>query len=449
MVMQNQYESKETKSNVIENVVRPRAWIVGVNMGYGHQRTAYPLKNLAPDQRVINANDYEGIPEKDRNIWETSRKFYEFMSNFKRLPVVGELAFKIFDRFQKILSFYPRRDLSRSNITLKQLYSLIKKGWGEDLIKRLSQKPLPLISTFFTPAFMAENFNYSGDIYCIVCDADIARTWAPPYPKQSKIKYFAPTPRAADRLELYGVKKSSIFLTGYPLPKENLGSSQLEIAKEDLGYRISNLDPKGRYRQQYDALIKKYIGQLPEKSNHPLTVMFSIGGAGAQVDIAAKIVKSLINKIWDEKIKLILVTGLRENVKDYFLEYIKRLGLDGSLNRYVEIIWASDIDGYFEKFNQALRVTDILWTKPSELSFYTALGLPIIIAPTIGSQEEFNRDWLLQVGSAMLQQNPAYADQWLFDLLDSGWFAEAAMQGFIEVEKMGTYNIEKIIGQNS
>lgn len=435
------------KFNVIENVVSSRAWIVGVNMGYGHQRTAYPLKDLAPDQQVINANDYEGIPEKDRGVWETSRKFYEFMSNFKRLPVIGELVFKIFDRFQKILNFYPRRDLSRSNITLKQLYSLIKKGWGEDLIRRLSQKSLPLISTFFTPAFMAENFNYPGDIYCIVCDADIARTWAPLYPKQSKIKYFAPTPRAADRLELYGVKKSSIFLTGYPLPKENIGSSQLEIAKEDLGHRILNLDPKGRYRQQYDALIKKYVGQLPEKSNHPLTVMFSVGGAGAQVDIAAKIVKSLINKIWDEKIRLILVTGLRENVKDYFLEYIKRLGLDGSLNRHVEIIWSSDIDGYFEKFNQALRVTDILWTKPSELSFYTALGLPIIIAPTIGSQEEFNRDWLMQIGSAMLQQNPAYADQWLFDLLDSGWFAEAAMQGFIEVEKMGAYNIEKVINQ--
>jgi hypothetical protein len=426
---------------------QPRAWIVGVNMGYGHQRTAYPLKDLAPDQQVINANDYEGIPEKDRRIWESSRNFYEFISNFKRAPIIGGAAFNVFDQFQKILNFYPRRDLSRSNITLKQLYSLIKKGWGEDLIRRLSQKSLPIISTFFTPAFMAENFNYPGDIYCVVCDADIARTWAPLYPKQSKIKYFAPTPRAAERLELYGVKKSSIFLTGYPLPKENLGSSQLEIAKEDLGHRILNLDPQGRYCQQYDALIKKYIGHLPEKSNHPPTVMFSIGGAGVQVDIAAKIIKSLINKIWDEKIKIILVAGLRENIKDYFLEYIKRLGLDGSLGRYLEIIYSSDIDEYFKKFNQALRVTDILWTKPSELSFYTALGLPIIIAPTIGSQEDFNRDWLMQVGSAMLQQNPAYTDQWLFDALGSGRFAEAAMQGFIEVEKTGAYNIEKIISQ--
>ncbi len=46
-----------------------------------------------------------------------------------------------------------------------------------------------------------------------------------------------------------------------------------------------------------------------------------------------------------------------------------------------------------------LRTTDILWTKPSELSFYTALGLPIIMTPPLGSQEEFNRKWLLTIAS--------------------------------------------------
>jgi len=29
------------------------------------------------------------------------------------------------------------------------------------------------------------------------------------------------------------------------------------------------------------------------------------------------------------------------------------------------------------------------------------------------------------------------------------WFAEAAMQGFVEAEKMGAFNIEKIISQCS
>jgi len=47
-----------------------------------------------------------------------------------------------------------------------------------------------------------------------------------------------------------------------------------------------------------------------------------------------------------------------------------------------------------------------------------------------------------------LQENPKYVEQWFFDYLDSGRLAEAAMQGFMEAEKLGVFNIEKIIFQN-
>jgi len=65
-----------------------------------------------------------------------------------------------------------------------------------------------------------------------------------------------------------------------------------------------------------------------------------------------------------------------------------------------------------------LRKTDILWTKPSELSFYTALGLPIILAPTVGSQEDFNEEWLLELGSTMRQKDLNCIEQWLSDFMD-------------------------------
>ncbi len=42
-----------------------KVWVVAADMGYGHQRTAYPLKDIAFTGRVINANSYEGIPKKD------------------------------------------------------------------------------------------------------------------------------------------------------------------------------------------------------------------------------------------------------------------------------------------------------------------------------------------------------------------------------------------------
>jgi len=429
------------------------AWLISVNMGYGHQRTAYPLRDLAFEGKIINANSYQGIPEKDRTIWETTRRFYEFISRFRKAPLIGKATFSIYDQLQKILSFYPKRDLSKSNFTLNQIFSLIKKGWGQHLILKLKKNPLPLISTFFTPAFMAEFFNYPSDIYCMVCDADIARTWAPLKPAQSKIKYFAPTTRVAERLKLYGVKPENIFLTGYPLPIENIDTSPptggMEILKEDLRYRLLNLDSQKRYFEKYKILIETNLGKLPQKANRPLTIMFSVGGAGAQKEIGIKIVRCLKWKIKQGEVEIILSAGIKEKVKEYFEKNIEHLGLKAELDRNIEIIFEKDIESYFQKFNSALRKTDILWTKPSELSFYAALGLPIIIAPPIGSQEEFNKRWLLKSGFGCLQENPNHTNQWLFDWLNQGYLAEAAMQGFVEGEKLGTLNIKNIISKCS
>ena len=428
------------------------AWVISVNMGYGHQRTAYPLKNLAFEGKVINANDYVGIAKNDRRIWEGTRKGYEFISNFYRTPLIGKAVFAIFDKFQKILRFYPRRDLSKPNFQLRQTLFQIKRGWGKDLIEKLKvenkklKNNLPLISTFFTPAFMAEFFDYPGEIFCVICDTDISRTWVSLNPKKSKIKYFAPTSWVVGRLKLYGVKEENIFYTGYPLPLENIGDEKMEILKKDLENRIFNLDPQRQYSKKYKVLINEYFGRLPEKPTHPLTLMFAVGGAGAQKDIGVKIVKSLIKELKKNKIKVILVAGIRRKVKDYFEENIKEMGLEK--NKNIEIIFDENIENYFQKFNLALRTTDILWTKPSEISFYTALGLPIIIAPPLGSQEEFNKKWLLKLGSGIPQENPNYTNQWLFDFLESGRFAEFAMQGFIEGEKFGTLNIGKIISSH-
>jgi len=414
--------------------MKKKAWIVDVNMGYGHQRTAYPLKSLAPKREIINANAYKGIPKKDRLVWEQSRSFYEFISKFKKVPLIGGPSFSLYNQFQKILNFYPRRDLSRPTFSLKRIYNLFEKGWGKDLVRRLKKEPLPLVTTFFIPAFMAEYFEYPGDIFCVVCDADVARPWAPLRPFSSRIKYFAPTERVAERLRLYGIKTENIFLTGFPLPLENIGSERLLI-----------LDPKRIYFNRYQSLIRKYLDKLPKKKTRPLTLMFTIGGAGAQTDIAVTIIRSLKKRIMKREIKIILVAGTRKWIRDYFTRAVKELDLVGNSVKGVEIIYSKDIKDYFNKFNSALRITDILWTKPSELSFYTALGLPVIIAPSIGSQEDFNKEWLLRLGSGMLQKNPKYTDEWLFDLLESGWFAEAAMQGFVEGEKRGVLNIKKII----
>ena len=92
-----------------------------------------------------------------------------------------------------------------------------------------------------------------------------------------------------------------------------------------------------------------------------------------------------------------------------------------------------------------MRATDVLWTKPSELVFYCGLGIPIIMAPNIGSQEEYNRRWLTEIRAGIAQDDPRYADQWLFDLLTVGHLAEAAWDGFLKARKYGTYKIQEVL----
>ena len=441
------------EQNIFSN---QKAWVITVDMGYGHQRTSDNLKHLSSDEKVICANNYDGMPIKDRKIWQNQRKSYEAISAFKRVPLVGNLTFAVFDFFQRVPQFYPKRDLSRPDFVLKQMYSLIKKGWGKDLIEKLKKNPLPLVSTFFTPAFMAEFFGYPGEIFCMVCDTDMSRTWVPLDPKKSKIKYFAPTKRVADRLKLYGVKPENIFFTGYPLPLENIrtspsartldsGIGDKNILKDDLKYRIFNLDPQKKFFQKYQSLVVEKLGDLPEKADHPLTLMFAVGGAGAQKEIAVSVMKSFREKIKTGKFKIILVAGIREAVKEYFEEAVKNLGLADQLGKSVEILFVSNMRDYFKTFNLALRKTDILWTKPSELSFYAALGLPIIIAPTIGSHEEFNERWLLNSEFGILQKNPRFASEWISDMVNEGHLADKAFSGFINGESLGALNIQKIV----
>jgi len=279
----------------------------------------------------------------------------------------------------------------------------------------------------------------------VVCDADISRAWAPLDPETSRINYLAPNKRVKDRLMLYGVKQYKIFVTGFPLPKENIGVADWEYLKEDLKDRLEVLDPAGVYRKKYAKVIESYLCPVSEidGAKRPLTLAFVVGGAGAQKDLGILVLKKLKSKIIEGKIHLNLVAGSRQDVLDYYKKALKDNFLHNCKN--VQIIYSPDKNDYFRQFNKVLRTTDLLWTKPSEISFYAGLGLPIIMSEPIGSQEEYNRRWLLGIGAGVDSKNPNYVDEWLFDFLDSGWLAEAAMRGYLNGPKMGTYNMENIV----
>ncbi len=428
---------------------KERAWVVAVDMGYGHERAAYALRDLAGPQGYIIANNYPGIPREDRRMWHEGKSIYETISRLKPLPVIGPYLFEVLDSLQRIPQFYPRRDLSAATVQVRETYSLIeKRGLGRDLVERLKEHPdRPLVSTFFIPAFAAEAFDYPNDIYLVVCDADMSRAWVAKDPKKSRIKYFASNGRVVERLKLYGVPEKNIFLTGFPMPKELIGGPSAALIKHDMGMRLCNLDPNGFFRSRYEETLDLFLGKrfCPARADHPLTITFCVGGAGAQKHLGINICRSLHRRLKRRDVMINLVAGVRPEVAQYFRNEVKALGLGKEIGRSIQVLISKDRPAYFREFSEVLRKTDLLWTKPSELSFYTGLGIPVIMAPSVGSQEDFNRLWLQQVGGGVAQNDERYTDEWLFDWLNSGGLARMAWNGFIEAPTHGTYRIEDVI----
>ena len=425
-----------------------KAWIISVDMGYGHQRAAYPLKDIAYE-RIITANSDKIITPKEQKRWARAKWFYEGISRFSGFPLIGRFFFEIYNIFQRIPTLYPFRDLSLPNYATIYVNALVKNNLGKSVTDHVKIKKLPFVSTFFIPVIAAE-YHGMKDVYCITTDTDINRAWVPKNPK-TKIKYFASCDRVVKRLREYGVPSKNIFLTGFPLPKENIGGRKLKILKKDLGSRLINLDPNKKYISRYREHIKRHLGKknLKNKCNRPLTITFVVGGAGAQKNIAKILLRSFRRKIRKKEIAINLVAGTRLEIKDYFKRIISEIGLKSHIDKEINIISGINKKDYFEKFNDCLHFTDILWTKPSELVFYTALGLPIIMTRPLGAQEFYNKRWVDQKGSGFTQLDPRYANEWLFDWLNKGILAEAAWEGFMEAPKLGTYEIEKILFQKT
>ena len=118
--------------------------------------------------------------------------------------------------------------------------------------------------------------------------------------------------------------------------------------------------------------------------------------------------------------RLNLVAGVRAEVEQYFRRTIGELGLQTELGRSIHLLLAPTKDEYFAKFNHLLHETDVLWTKPSELCFYPALGIPLIMSAPLGAHEERNLEVVLRLGAGQRQEDPRAAVEWLTDWTNNG-----------------------------
>jgi len=414
-------------------------------MGFGHQRAAHALAYLAEGGVIVAGHAAFTNPDEMR-FWGRLNWSYEVLSRARSLPVFGGTLFGLLNAILQIPPFYPLRDLSHASPNNWVVDHLIRSGLGRSLLAHLKTRHLPLISTFYASSLVADR-GYDGAVYSVICDADLNRVWVASDPRRSRIQYFAPCGRAMSRLRQYGVPDERIFITGFPLPRENIGGPGKETLKADLLARLGRLDPFGRFSRVFGSTVQGLLGAAPVPSGGKarVTVTFSVGGAGAQTEIGMQLARSLEPGIRDGRFRLVLVAGVNPAIERRFREWVERVGLGPALGDGVQIVRGDTKPAYFDRFNALMRETDILWTKPSELSFYSGLGIPIVMAPSLGSQEDKNREWLLDKGCALPQVEPIFALEWLGDLLRDGVFAEKAFAGFVKNRTLGAYKVEEVL----
>src|SRR5262249_15677040 len=155
-----------------------------------------------------------------------------------------------------------------------------------------------------------------------------------------------------------------------------------------LARRLVRLDPERSFRDLYGHDVVRMLGKLPaDEERRPPTLTFAVGGAGAQAAMASAFLPSLSQPVHSAPTHINLVAGTRLDVAQQFERAIREAGLDGHRGRGVRVVVASTFEKYYAAFNDVLLSTDILWTKPSELSFYAALGIPLVLAKPVGSHE--------------------------------------------------------------
>jgi hypothetical protein len=424
----------------------PSPLVVAVEMGYGHLRAARPLAD-ALGQPVLHVDRAPLAGKEEQRIWRRVRSGYEWISRVSQIPLAGGPLRLALDQLTSIPRLHPYRDLSGPTRGVVTLERLMRRNLGQGLVAELRRSGAPLLTTFYSPAIAADRAGLDN-VHCVVTDTDVNRIWAPVHARTTRIHYLAPTHQVTRRLRSYGVPAERITFTGFPLPDELVGGSGLATLTRNLAARLVRLDPAGELRRELAQEIAHFVGPLPgSQEGVPPLLVFAVGGAGAQASTAQLFLPGMRRSIEEGRLRVALVAGVKPAVAEVFHDALRRSGLTGAIGNGVEVLLEPDFDSYYSAFNALVARADILWTKPSELCFYAALGLPLVCGPPVGVHERYNRRWVREAGAGVKQRDPRFAAEWLDDMLRDGSLAAAAWSGFLRLPKFGLYRIlEAVMG---
>ena len=158
-----------------------------------------------------------------------------------------------------------------------------------------------------------------------------------------------------------------------------------------------------------------------KKNGSPMRFLLTIGGAGAQKEIFAEIIKHLLPLIKEKKAVLYINVGDYKNVWDDLKEEIQKVckyttehmddwedtesfamsALDPAVEvEGVHVFWHKNIFEAVYATNLLMRSCDVLVTKPSELAFYP---VPKLFIKRVGKHEMWGAIHSAEMGDGTLE----------------------------------------------
>ncbi len=433
--------------------------VTAVVMGYGHLRAAHALAE-ALGVELVRADRRPYSTASEQALWSLARWLYDGLSRASQGRLTGWLLRPALELLTRIGPPPGASDSTRPTAAARLLARLVGSGndpgkgvgqavgqaAGQGVVEAARRAGRPLLTTYFLPALAAQRSGYRPT-YCLVTDTDLSRAWVPAAAAETVVTYLAPSGQAADRLRSYGVPAEQVVETGFPLPPALLGGPDLPTLRHHLAARLARLDPTGTFRAAHREEIEHDLGEtVAPADRRPPLLTYAVGGAGAQAALARAILVDLAPAILQGRLRLGLVAGSRPALATRFTRWAERLGLGAALGEGgLTILAEGDVERYFARFHALLAETDVLWTKPSEMTFFAALGLPLLLAPPVGAQERANRRWALDAGVAFPRETASGTGRWLSRRLDDGTLAAAAWTGFRRLPADGVYRIRALI----
>ena len=193
------------------------------------------------------------------------------------------------------------------------------------------------------------------------------------------------------------------------------------------------------------------------KNGKPLRWLMSVGGAGAQKDIFVAVIRRLLPHIRKDKAVLFINVGDHMNVwreleseipqmKPFIHEHLDDFGevsrfcsdiCDGEVSG-IHAFCHSDIFAAVYSTNLLMRVSDILITKPSELSFYP---VPKLMIKRVGGHEAWGAIRAAEVGDSTYECSTASETSAMISLIQhSRDIIPKMCSHILTAKKAGIYN---------